>query len=327
MPRFLSRAGTHIDDLERQLARGGSVDNDDASADEGAVWLPQAAVAPTETTALLEPGVTLRQALPANAVCTTDGRGLSIFVPQQQQQQEEQQGNTSLGSANGGLEGSPRIHLRWTGKARNKAGVAARKLGTWDGVFLPVMLSIWGILVFVRMGYFLSQIGIIGTIASFVCGYTVTTMTTLSISAISTNGTVKGGGPYYMLSRSLGPEFGGSIGLMFYAGTLLSGVLNAVAFVEPLLSNFGRTAGDITHTFPEGVHWNILYSSVLLVFCTVVCLTGARVFAKASTVLSTFIIASTAMILISFVFQKPFVNEEKAIHYTSWSLATFKENL
>ncbi|KAJ2066981.1 hypothetical protein GGI08_001602 [Coemansia sp. S2] len=327
MPRFLSRAGTHIDDLERQLARVGSVDNDDASADEGAVWLPQAAVAPTETTALLEPGVTLRQALPANAVCTTDGRGLSIFVPQQQQQQEEQQGNTSLGSANGGLEGSPRIHLRWTGKARNKAGVAARKLGTWDGVFLPVMLSIWGILVFVRMGYFLSQIGIIGTIASFVCGYTVTTMTTLSISAISTNGTVKGGGPYYMLSRSLGPEFGGSIGLMFYAGTLLSGVLNAVAFVEPLLSNFGRTAGDITHTFPEGVYWNILYSSVLLVFCTVVCLTGARVFAKASTVLSTFIIASTAMILISFVFQKPFVNEEKAIHYTSWSLATFKENL
>ncbi|KAJ2330566.1 hypothetical protein GGH91_006633, partial [Coemansia sp. RSA 2671] len=243
--------------------------------------------------------------------------------------QDELRRDTSLDNSNAGVEadGAPRTHPLWSGKARNKAGAAARKLGTWDGVFLPVMLSIWGILVFVRMGYFLGQIGIIGTIASFVCGYLVTTMTTLSISAISTNGTVKGGGPYYMLSRSLGPEFGGSIGLMFYAGTLLSGVLNAVAFVEPLMSNFGRTGGDITHTFPEGERWHILYSSILLVFCTVVCLTGAQVFAKASTVLSTFIIASTAMILASFVFQQPFIDEEKAIHYTSWSLATFKENL
>ncbi|KAJ2584904.1 hypothetical protein GGH95_000064 [Coemansia sp. RSA 1836] len=320
-PRFLSRAGTHIDDLERQLARVGSVDNDDASADEGAAWSLPATVNPTETTALLEPGVALRRALPSNAQSTTDYHGLSIFVPQgRQQQQEERQRSAPPGNDGNNLQddGVLRIHPLRGGKAR--------KLGTWDGVFLPVMLSIWGILVFVRMGYFLSQVGIIGTIASFVCGYFVTTMTTLSISAISTNGTVKGGGPYYMLSRSLGPEFGGSIGLMFYAGTLLSGVLNAVAFVEPLLSNFGRKAGDITHTFPEGEHWHILYSSVLLAFCTVVCLTGARVFAKASTILSTFIIASTAMILVSFALQRPFVNEEKAIHYTSWSLATFKEN-
>ncbi|KAI8320028.1 hypothetical protein GQ54DRAFT_244249, partial [Martensiomyces pterosporus] len=204
---------------------------------------------------------------------------------------------------------------------------APHKLGTWDGVFLPVMLSIWGILVFVRMGYFLSQVGIMGTIGSFVGGYLITTMTTLSISAISTNGTVKGGGPYYMLSRSLGPEFGGSIGLMFYAGTLLAGVLNDVAFVEPLLNNFGSTIGDITHTFPEGKWWCVLYNSILLIFCTVVCLTGAQVFAKASTVLSTPIIAATAMILASFAFRAPFVNEEKAIHYTGWSMDTFKENL
>ncbi|KAJ1820082.1 hypothetical protein LPJ75_001029, partial [Coemansia sp. RSA 2598] len=202
-----------------------------------------------------------------------------------------------------------------------------RKLGTWDGVFLPVMLSIWGILVYVRMGYFLGQIGIVGTICSFLCGYLVTTMTTLSISAISTNGTVKGGGPYYMLSRSLGPEFGGSIGLMFYIGTLLSGALNAVAFVEPLLSNFGKNGGHIAKLFPEGWYWSILYSSILLLFCTTVCLIGARMFAKASTILSTLIIASTAMVLLSFVLRQPFVNEEKAIHYTGWQMSTFKENL
>ncbi|KAJ2357650.1 hypothetical protein GGF43_001331, partial [Coemansia sp. RSA 2618] len=147
----------------------------------------------------------------------------------------------------------------------------ARKLGTWVGVFMPVMLSIWAILVYVHMGYLLSQVGIIGTATSFVCGYltmTMTTLSTLSISAISTNGTVKGGSPYYMLLQSLGPEFGGSIGLKFYTGTLLSAVLNSVAFTELLLSNIGQTLGDVTHTFPESTIWHILYSSMLFMLCT-----------------------------------------------------------
>ncbi|KAI9501686.1 amino acid permease-domain-containing protein, partial [Coemansia spiralis] len=204
---------------------------------------------------------------------------------------------------------------------------APRKLGTWDGVFMPVMLSIWGILVYVRMGYFLSQVGILGTIGGFGCGYLVTTMTTLSISAISTNGTVKGGGPYYMLSRSLGPEFGGSIGLMFYAGTMLAGALNAVAFVEPLMSNLGQATGDMARVLPEGQRWHIFYSSVLLALCTTVCLTGAQVFARASTLLSTVIIASIAMVLASFALKAPFANEERAVYYTGWSVETFMENL
>ncbi|KAJ2187978.1 hypothetical protein EV181_002464, partial [Coemansia sp. RSA 532] len=212
-------------------------------------------------------------------------------------------------------------------KGADVAIPSVRKLGTWDGVFLPVMLSIWGILVYVRMGYFLSQVGIVGTAASFVCGYLTTTMTTLSISAISTNGTVKGGGPYYMLSRSLGPEFGGSIGLMFYAGTLLSAVLNTVAFTEPLLSNFGQKQGDVSHVFPEGTNWHILYSSILFTLCTVICMTGAQMFARASTFLSTFIIASTGMILLSFATRQPFVDEEKSVYYTGWSMDTFRENL
>lgn len=55
-----------------------------------------------------------------------------------------------------------------------------------------------------------------------------------------------------MISRSLGPEFGGSIGVCFYLSTLMSGVLNVLAFVEPLLANFGASQGTIFPFLPEG---------------------------------------------------------------------------
>ncbi|KAI9479904.1 hypothetical protein LPJ78_000971 [Coemansia sp. RSA 989] len=299
MSRFLSRAGTNIDDLERQLARVGSNENEN-SADESNLQASTSKGQPTESTALLGLG------------------GAS----------SDSAGQYAHGCMH--TDAADTLSKAWReGEHHHRSGgaVAARKLGTWDGVFMPVTLSIWGILVYVRMGYFLSQVGIVGTVLSFVCGYLTTTMTTLSISAISTNGTVKGGGPYYMLSRSLGPEFGGSIGLMFYAGTLLSAVLNTVAFVEPLLKNFGQETGGVSHAFPEGTNWHILYSSVLFTFCTIVCLTGAQMFARASTVLSTFIIASTGMIMASFAIRQPFIDKEKSVYYTSWSLDTFRENL
>ncbi|KAJ2157113.1 hypothetical protein GGF46_004731 [Coemansia sp. RSA 552] len=293
MSRFLSRAGTNIEDLERQLARVGSNEND-TSGDEALAASASGSKAPVASS-------------PATEATPLTG-------PPNKYKHARMQGTRRLAAA--GSSGDSHVRAQ-----------APRKLGTKDGVFMPVCLSIWGILVYVRMGYFLSQIGIAGTVLSFLCGYLVTTMTTLSISAISTNGTVKGGGPYYMLSRSLGPEFGGSIGLMFYAGTLLSAVLNTVAFVEPLLNNFGQERGDLVHVFPEGANWHILYSTILFSLCTVVCLTGAQMFAKASGFLSMFIIGSTGMILLSFGLKQPFEDREKAVFYTGWSLDTFRENL
>jgi len=73
----------------------------------------------------------------------------------------------------------------------------------------------------------------------------------LSISAISTNGTVRGGGAYYLISRSLGPEFGGSIGVVFYLGSVFNTGMNAVGLVDCILNNYGEDGGNNRQLLPE----------------------------------------------------------------------------
>ena len=81
--------------------------------------------------------------------------------------------------------------------------------------------------------------------------YAINLLTTLSISAIATNGTVRGGGAYYLISRSLGPEFGGSIGLIYFLCTVVGCGMNVLGFVEPLIANFGEASGSMYRVLPE----------------------------------------------------------------------------
>ena len=57
---------------------------------------------------------------------------------------------------------------------------------------------------------------------------------------------------YYLLSRSLGPEFGGSIGLIYFLGTVIGCGMNVLGFVEPLIANFGESSGTVYRVLPEG---------------------------------------------------------------------------
>ena len=89
------------------------------------------------------------------------------------------------------------------------------KFGMFEGVFARCLLNIWGVIMFLRMGWMVGQAGAWEATSIVVVAMTVTIITTLSLSAICTNGTIKSGGAYYLISRTLGPQFGGAIGILF----------------------------------------------------------------------------------------------------------------
>lgn len=149
------------------------------------------------------------------------------------------------------------------------------KLSTFFGVIIPCILSMFSIILFMRVGYLVGQAGYVISITLLAIAYFVTGLTTLSISAISTNGSVKGGGVYFMISRALGPEFGGSIGIIFYAANIVSSGLYLIGFSEALISSFGDD-----HGMPTGKWYGFLYRSMALLFNLVICLVGAGMFAK-----------------------------------------------
>ncbi|CUM45614.1 uncharacterized protein AC631_02391 [Debaryomyces fabryi] len=204
------------------------------------------------------------------------------------------------------------------------------KLGTFEGVFLPTALNELSILMFLRFGFIIGQMGITGTFLLLIMSYTIDILTVMSISAISTNGTVKGGGAYYMISRSLGPEFGGAIGVIFCIGQILNASLNVVGLIEPILVNFGEHNGDILQILPIGYFWQALYCSIVLACCTGVALVGAKLVSKTAFYLFIILSLSTLSIPISALFVKPFnplPPPHQNLAYTGLSWATVKENM
>ncbi|KAB7494820.1 Bumetanide-sensitive sodium-(potassium)-chloride cotransporter [Armadillidium nasatum] len=106
------------------------------------------------------------------------------------------------------------------------------KFGWMEGVLMPCLLNIWGVMLFLRLSWVVGEAGVIYGILIVILANCITFITTLSMSAVATNGLIKGGGIYYMLSRSLGPEFGGSIGLMFTMANSIAAATYIIGFVN-----------------------------------------------------------------------------------------------
>ncbi len=108
----------------------------------------------------------------------------------------------------------------------------AVKLSTFSGVFTPSILTILGIILFRRMGYVVGSGGLSQALIMVMLANIISVLTSVSLSAIATNFKVKGGGDYYLISRTLGLEFGGAIGIVLFGAQSLSIAFYCIGFGE-----------------------------------------------------------------------------------------------
>ena len=107
-------------------------------------------------------------------------------------------------------------------------------LGAFLGVYVPTVLTILGVIMYLRFGWVTGQMGLTRTLVIVVLANLITLITTLSFSAIATNFKVGVGGAYYIISRSLGLEFGGAIGIPLFLSQVFSVTLYAFGLAESL---------------------------------------------------------------------------------------------
>jgi hypothetical protein len=166
-------------------------------------------------------------------------------------------------------------------------------LGTFGGVYTPSILTILGVIMYLRFGWVVGNVGLFGTLAIVTLSTSITLLTSLSVCAIATDRVVRVGGAYYMISRSLGLETGGAVGISLYFAQALSVALYTLGFAE-----------SMAQTFPA---LNQTYVALITtVFVAVLAITSAEVAIRAQYI----IMGAIALSLIALMFGSPLPNVE-----------------
>ncbi|CAL7949518.1 unnamed protein product [Xylocopa violacea] len=175
------------------------------------------------------------------------------------------------------------------------------RMGTLIGVFLPCIQNIFGVILFIRLTWVVGTAGAIQGFFIVLCCCCVTMLTAISMSAIATNGVVPAGGSYFMISRSLGPEFGGAVGMLFYTGTTLAAAMYIIGAVEivltymaPSLSIFGDFTKDPTIMYNN---FRVYGTCLLMVMGTIVFI-GVKFVNKFATVALACVILSIVAVYV-----------------------------
>ncbi|MCI4394884.1 hypothetical protein PGIGA_G00174000 [Pangasianodon gigas] len=155
------------------------------------------------------------------------------------------------------------------------------QMGTFMGVYLPCLQNIFGVILFLRLTWVVGTAGVLQALCIvFIC-CCCTMLTAISMSAIATNGVVPAGGSYFMISRSLGPEFGGAVGLCFYLGTTFAGSMYILGAIEILLMYIAPSAAIFYSHQPEGEAAAMLnnmrvYGSIFLLLMSLLVFVGVK---------------------------------------------------
>ncbi len=161
--------------------------------------------------------------------------------------------------------------------------LASHRFGTFEGVFTPTILTIIGVILYLRLGWVVGSVGILGALLIILLAHVATITTSLALASMATNTPVGAGGFYALISKSLGLEVGGAIGIPLYLSQALGATLYITGFTELWVRLFP------THNFH-------LVATVLLVFLLIL----SYVSAKAAMKVQYVIMAVIALSLLSF---------------------------
>ncbi len=174
---------------------------------------------------------------------------------------------------------------------------SVKQFGTFGGVFTPNVLTILGVIMYLRLGWVVGNAGLVGAIVIIVLAKSVTICTGLSMSSITTNIKIGAGGAYSIISKSLGLEAGGSIGIPLYIAQTLSAALYIIGFTEAWLG-----------VWPH--HWPLLISVIAWTGLLVVTAVSAQLAIRMQYI----IMAIVGISIVSFILtQAPSVPEPALI--------------
>ncbi|MDC6350080.1 amino acid permease [Zeaxanthinibacter sp. PT1] len=139
-----------------------------------------------------------------------------------------------------------------------------RKFGTFLGVYTPSVLTILGLIMYLRFGWVVGNVGLGWTMVIVILASSITFITGLSASAIATNSQVGVGGEYFLVSRSLGMETGGAIGIPLYFCRILSVTFYSYGLAEAILIFWPADWGGIPSFGLQGLTAVFIISVALL---------------------------------------------------------------
>ena len=133
------------------------------------------------------------------------------------------------------------VRAEATSKEEEAPAKAAKvKLGTIKGVFVPTMQNILGVILFLRVPFIVGQAGILEGLAIVWLSCATTLLTSISMSAIATNGVPRGGGCYTMIKNALGAQFGGVTGTLLFLSNTFGVAMYVLGCVEVLKDRAGQ---------------------------------------------------------------------------------------
>ncbi len=179
--------------------------------------------------------------------------------------------------------------------------VEPKKFGAFSGVFTPSILTILGVIMYLRLGWVAGIAGLTGIIAIILLAHVISFTTGLSISSIATDKRIKAGGIYYILSRSLGLPMGGSIGITLFVGTALSISLYIIGFTESFLS-IPTIQGwiEAIGMTPDSLNTTRVIGTAILVLLVIIAFISTDIAIKTQFIILTAIALSLVSIFIGF---------------------------